>query len=353
MATQKALILPEKQGEWKVSEIAVPKPGPKDLLVKVSAAALNPVDWKIKDFGLFVENYPFISGTDASGIVEEVGSEVTNWTKGDKILFQGYFTNEQATFQQFTIVPADLAAKVPEHLTLDQAATVPLGLATVVTGLWNPHPDAKSIALTAPWEEGGQTKYAGKAAVILGGASSVGQYAIQVARLSKFSPIIATASPHNAALLQSLGATHVLDRALSPAALAAEVARLAGGAPVELVYDAIAHADTQALGFQLLTPGGALLLTLPQNIPADVLEAGADKGVRVVSVFGSVHHPDNRAFGVELYARLEELLRSGAIVPNQVEVVPGGLAGIPEGLQLLKQNKVSGKKLVVHPQETA
>ena len=106
----------------------------------------------------------------------------------------------------------------------------------------------------------------------------------------------------------------MLDRSLSPAALAAEVATATGGAPVEVVYDAVAHADTQALGFGLLAPGGALLTTVPTNIPADVLEAGTGAGKRVVNVFGSMHHAENRAFGVEVYSRLEELLRSGAIV---------------------------------------
>ncbi|KAI1797058.1 GroES-like protein [Ganoderma leucocontextum] len=351
MSIQKALTIPEKQGEWKLVEIPIYTPGPKELLVKVAATALNPVDWKIKEFGFFVENYPFIPGTDASGIVEEVGSQVTNVAKGDKILFQGFFANEKATFQQYTIVPADLAAKVPENITLDQAASVPLGLATVTLGLWGHHPDAKSVSLAAPWEEGGETKYAGKAFVVLGGASSVGQYAIQAARLSKFSPIIATASPHNTELLKSLGATHVLDRSLAPAALAAEVAKLTAGTSVDVVYDAISHADTQTLGYELLAPGGALVTTLATDIPEDKLKAGGDK--KVVNVFGSVHHPDNRDFGVELYSRLTELLRTGAIVPNTVEVVPGGLAGIAEGLEKLKENKVSGKKLIARPQETA
>nr|VWO97707.1 Chaperone protein dnaJ 2 [Ganoderma boninense] len=113
------------------------------------------------------------------------------------------------------------------------------------------------------------------------------------------------------------------------------------------------HADTQKLGYELLAPGGALVTTLATSIPGDVLKQGAEKRKKVVNVFGSVHAPENRAFGVELYSRLGELLRSGAIVPNKVEVVPGGLAGIPKGLELLKLNKVSGKKLVVHPQETA
>ena len=85
MATQKALILPVKQGEWEVTEIPIPKPGPKELLVKVVATALNPIDWKIKEFGMFIQHYPFISGSDGSGIIEEVGSEVTNWAKGDKM----------------------------------------------------------------------------------------------------------------------------------------------------------------------------------------------------------------------------------------------------------------------------
>ena len=133
-----------------------------------------------------------------------------------------------------------------------------------------------------------------------------------MARLSKFSPILATASPHNAELLKSLGATHVLDRSLPPPALAAEVAKLTGGAPVEVVFDAIALADTQTLGFGLLAPGGGLVMTHASIIPEDVLKAGPDK--KVVSVFASMHFPENRDLGVELYSRLEEPLKTGAIV---------------------------------------
>ena len=66
--------------------------------------------------------------------------------------------------------------QIPENISFDQAASIPLGLATITTGLWNHHPDAKSAHLTAPYEGGGETKYAGKPIFILGGASSVGQY---------------------------------------------------------------------------------------------------------------------------------------------------------------------------------
>lgn len=85
MPTQKSLILPVKQGNWEISETEIPTPGPQDVLVKIVSTALNPVDWKIQTYGYFATNFPFISGTDAAGIVEEVGAEVSNVAKGDKM----------------------------------------------------------------------------------------------------------------------------------------------------------------------------------------------------------------------------------------------------------------------------
>ena len=85
MATQKALLLPARAGKWYVGEAPVPTPGPKDVLVKIMATALNPVDWKIQALGYFASEFPFVSGTDAAGIVEAVGSKVTTLAKGDKM----------------------------------------------------------------------------------------------------------------------------------------------------------------------------------------------------------------------------------------------------------------------------
>ncbi len=82
---QKALLLPVKQGQFEVGETTIPTPGPKDVLVKITATALNPVDWKIQAYGIFISNYPCVLGTDAAGIVEDVGSEVSNVAKGDKM----------------------------------------------------------------------------------------------------------------------------------------------------------------------------------------------------------------------------------------------------------------------------
>ena len=232
MSTQKALVLPEKNGEWKLTDVAIPSPGPTDILVKVAAAGLNPIDWKNKEYNIIPVTYPFISGVDGSGIVEAVGADVTTFAKGDRVcvlphtyishmiihsistdayvylhsLFQGNFVIDRATFQQYAIATADLTAKVrfsripqrlehsltlhlrplqiPENITLEQAATVPLGLATVTTGIWARGPGARSVAIPAPWEEGGETQNAGKPILVLGGTSNVGQYGAYLFSLS-------------------------------------------------------------------------------------------------------------------------------------------------------------------------
>ena len=135
---------------------------------------------------------------------------------------------------------------------------------------------------------------------------------IQLARLSGFAPIITTASLHNAPFLKSLGATHVLDRTLPASSIIAEVQKIAGGKPVEYAYDAISLPDTQPLAYDVVAPGGTLIIVLNEAIPAERKREGDNK--RVVHAFGTVHTPENRAVGVEFYSRLTEWLRTGVIV---------------------------------------
>ncbi|KAH9894862.1 GroES-like protein [Cubamyces lactineus] len=354
--TQKALILHAKQAQWQLGESPIPIPGPKDVLVRIVATALNPIDWKIRTaFSRLISSYPHVGGVDGAGIVDEVGSDVTNVTKGDRIVFQGWVESPKATFQQYCIVPAEITAKasslpIPDNISFDQAASIPLALSTVATGLYGHHPMCRSLDFPAPWEDDGTTRFAGKPVFILGGASSVGQYAIQMFKMSKFSPIITTASLHNEPLLQSLGAAHVIDRSLSPTQIKLELAKLMQGKPVDFVYDAISLPDTQAFAYDLVTPGGTLVIVLPDVIPKELKETG--EGKKVLQVVGNVHQPENRQVGVELYARLTEWLQTGKLVPNKVEVLPNGLAGIPEGLERLENGQVSCIKLIARPQET-
>lgn len=146
-----------------------------------------------------------------------IGEGVARFAVGDRVMHQGFFNRRMATFQQYTTVPQDLAAKIPPNLSFDEAATIPLTMATAALGLYNKRIEPYGgCGLYPPWEEGGRGKYARQPLFVTGGSSSLGQHVIQFAKLSGFSPIITTASPRHIAHLQALGATHVIDRTHHP-----------------------------------------------------------------------------------------------------------------------------------------
>jgi len=345
--TQKVLYLQSKQGEYAVATADVPSPGPGEILVKIESTALNPVDWKIQAWGYFVTDFPAILGSDSAGVVAAVGEGVTSFVVGDRVLHQGYFTNRLATFQQYTIIYPDIAAKIPSNISFDQAASIPLGLATGAVGLFGPNDVKSGLGYAAPWEEGNAGKYAGQPIFIFGGSSSVGAYTIQLAKLAGFSPIITTASPRNFDHVKSLGATHPIDRKLSAAALVEEANKIAGQ-PIKVVYDAISLAETQTQAYDILAPGGQLVLVLPTLI--DETKQTPDK--EIINVFGSGHLPNNRKIVASLYSKIPTLLESGALVPNVVKYIPGGLASIPKQLDRMQNNEISAEKIVVRPPET-
>ncbi|GJE89897.1 zinc-binding alcohol dehydrogenase family protein [Phanerochaete sordida] len=345
MSTQKALFLEKLGGKLFIQDRDIPEPGAGEVLIEIHAAGLNPADWKINGFEGILKEFPAILGTDGAGIVKKVGTGVTNVAVGDKVLFQGAYDNRHATFQQYAVTEAEIVAKIPANLTFEQAASIPLALATAALALYNQQPHG--IGFDAPWEAAGRGKYAGEPIVILGGSSSVGQHAIQLARLSGFSPIITTASLHNSALLKSLGATHVIDRA-APLSELAQAVQAITSKPITVVYDAISDPDTQNAGYDMLAPGGTLVIVHCRAV--DAAKVTSEK--EILYILGSVQFAEHRAIGKSLYARLTGLLESGEIKPNQVEVLPNGLAGIPDGLAKLKAG-ISALKFIARPQESA
>ncbi|KAI0072604.1 GroES-like protein [Panus rudis PR-1116 ss-1] len=350
--TQRAFVLPEKAGKFVLQTIEVPKPGEGEVLIRIESTGLNPLDAKMQDYGLLLEKYPVIIGFDLAGVVVELGKDVQNLVVGDRVAVEAAAMDDRYTaYQQYAVSPADLAFKVPKNISFDEAATLPVGFATALAGLYGdftPDQERYGAGLTPFWREGGRTKYNGEPIAILSAASSVGQYAVQFARLSGFSPIIATASLHNTELLKSIGATHVIDRTL-PIPQNTEEVRKITSKPFKVVYDAVGLPHTQESGFEILAPGGTLLTTLPSGI--DKAKAAAEKK-NLSFVFGQLSVPPYRQLAHESSPIVPKLLESGELKTNIPEYIPGGLLGIPEGLERFRQNKVSGRKLVVRPPET-
>ncbi|RXW11209.1 hypothetical protein EST38_g14646 [Candolleomyces aberdarensis] len=111
--TQQALFLTERFGDFMVSTAPIYKPGKDEVLVKIYAAGLNPIDWKIRKYGVYVDTFPSVLGVDIAGEVIESGEGVSEFAKGDRVLFQGIFDqNNHTGFQQFTTADVRTLAKV-------------------------------------------------------------------------------------------------------------------------------------------------------------------------------------------------------------------------------------------------
>ncbi|KZT64345.1 GroES-like protein [Daedalea quercina L-15889] len=349
MPEQKALYLTEKFGAFSMGTAPIYKPGPEEVLVRVEAAGLNPADWIVQSYGVIVEEYPVILGIDIAGTIVGLGEGVTRFKKGDRILTGGKIgQSDHGGFQQYMLAYDFATAKIPDEMSFDEAATLTVALCAAMVALYHDGVDAigGTCGLTLPWEGRGRGKYQGEPVLVLGGAGSVGQAAIQLLKLSGFSPIITTSSLQNADWLKQLGATHIIDRKLPSEAIGAEIRRITSKS-FTTVFDAAGLPETQNFGYDLLASGGTMAAVRPDAVqPEKKVE---DK--KSFFMFGGVSLPQNRKLGTSFFSKLTEMLERGDIKPNRIEVVPNGLEGIVPALGKLKAG-VSCVKLVAHPQET-
>ncbi|KAI0702772.1 GroES-like protein [Earliella scabrosa] len=352
--SQKALLLSAPFGDYSVETIAVPAPGPEEVLVKVMVAALNPADWSFQTIDHYTDSYPITTGFDGAGIVVAVGSGVTDITEGDRVIFQASFDENtkklHGTFRQYHVMPVHTLAKIPPSISFEQGATLFSASVVIAIALYSHKPGTDSFRLTPPWESEGRGKYAGKPIFIPGGSSQVGLFALQFAKLSGFAPIITTTSPHNADLARSYGATHVLDRTLPADRVIEEVQAIAGG-PVDLVYDAISEPDTLALSVAVLCPRGRLVFVRP-DMHERVGGLVVEKELQALYAQGAQCLEQTRGALSGFYEKLPALLEEGLIRPTLYEVLPGGLHAVPAGVARHRDKQVSGVKLVVHPHDT-
>lgn len=335
---------------------SLPALGPNEVGIKITATAINPVDRKMRDHNAFIERYPAVLGSDAAGVVAATGSDVQGLRTGDRVFFQGIISNyNSSTFQQYCKMPAELVSKTPKNMTDEEAAGVMLATMAVVTAFYA----QEGHGMTPPWGEGGRTAGNGKSIVIIGGASSVGQYAIQLARLSGYERIITNASSHNHEFLKKIGAHVVLDRSEStPAALF----EATGDYPLDFVFDGISASSTQTLGIQILLKAkvaGSHLVTVHTVVPdvpdpeAKVLGQSQEPRVEIKQILGIGSWPALRPLSEPLAKALggeDGYIAQGLFTPNRPHVVPGGLFAIEEAFAL-NEKGVSGKKVVICPHD--
>ena len=201
MPTNTAAWLNEKHGRFQIGEAPYTSPSADQIVIRNRAVAMNPLEWIIQVEGnLFYGwlDYPTVLGSDTAGEVVEVGSGVTRFKVGDRVLGHAVGTDKdtksaaEGTFQEYTLVLERLAAPLPETLSFEEAATLPLAVSTASCALF----EAAWLGLQLPSANPTPT---GQTVLVWGGSTSVGSQAIQLAMRramrSSRPPRPATSSP--------------------------------------------------------------------------------------------------------------------------------------------------------------
>jgi len=223
-----ALIADSAHAPLRLASIPRPAPGAGQVLVKISASGVNPLDLKIRaGQGAHARQaLPAVLGIDLAGTVEALGAGVEGWQPGDEVYAMATgIGGAQGSLAQFAVVDARFLARKPVNLSMREAAALPLVLITAWEGL----------------VDRAQVK-AGQRVLVQGGAGGVGQVAVQLARAFG-ADVFATGSARNRAVIEGLGATFIDYQAT---AVEEYVARYTDGEGFDIVYDTVGGATLDA-----------------------------------------------------------------------------------------------------------
>ncbi|KAI0748415.1 GroES-like protein [Daedaleopsis nitida] len=329
-----------------VQDHPVPEVGDDDILTKVVAAAQNPTDWKFIESGR--ANPGAVLGCDWSGYVVRTGKNVSSPEVGQHVagFVMGATFADSGAYAQYVRTPAELAWAVPKGtFSHEEAATLGCAFWTAVQGLYHP----TRLALVEPPQivSGEEWVY------IHGGSSSVGQFAIQLAALSGYK-VVSTASPRNTALVKSLGASAVFD--YHDPDVVAKIKDVTRDS-VRAAFDTISVKESQAICATVIAPGGGKImhiLPVQQDVTA---RTDVERSSTIIySSLGRAYTyrtgqhapamPEDRAHMVKFLRKLPKLVQDGKIKPLPIKLWEGGLDAIPDGLQYMKEGRVSAEKIV-------
>jgi NADPH:quinone reductase-like Zn-dependent oxidoreductase len=192
--TMKAIVVHQYGGPEVLKYEDAPRPEPKDdeILIRVAAAGVNPVDAFIRAGRYNPGNLPFVPGMDVSGVVEKTGANITKFKVGQPI-YAYLSIREQGGYAEFAIAKENEASPKPQVINYEQAAAVPLAATTA----W------QALIETAKTRRG-------QTVLIHGGSGGVGHFAVQIAK-ARGAKVIATASTANQDLLKQIGADQAID----------------------------------------------------------------------------------------------------------------------------------------------
>lgn len=255
-----ALFLPASGGKPTLADLPTPTPGADEVLLRVRAAALNPLDNHIAQGMLeqmMEHRYPLVLGRDASGIVEALGADVTGIAVGDEVLAHVPFTPpfQAGTIAEFAIVPATTVVAKPAGLDHVTAAALPLagGAAQKAVDTVDPQP--------------------GQVVLVNGASGGVGRFVLQLLA-ARTVTVVATGTPADADRLRELGAAEIIDFTLGATA---EHVRNLYPDGVDILIN-LTGDTLEDVPLAAVRAGGAVVTTRPVPDPETLAASGLTGG---------------------------------------------------------------------------
>lgn len=253
--TMKAMVLGRFGGAdaFELRDVPVPDVAPRQVRVRVHATAVNPLDYQIRrgDYADYVP-LPAIIGHDISGVIEEVGSHVTEFGVGDEVYYTPRIFGGEGSYAEQHVADVDLVGRKPENLSHLEAASLTLVGGTV----WEAFVTRAHLAV-------------GETILIHGGAGGVGTIAIQIAKAIG-ARVITTARAVDHAFVRSLGADEAID--FTSADYVEAVSTLTRGHGVNVVFDTIGG-DTLTRSPLALADSGRVVSLVDIAQPQNLVEA--------------------------------------------------------------------------------
>jgi len=319
-------------GSAGVVEVPTPSPEGHDILVKVEAVGLNPVDYKVRPGE---GEAPKTLGYDAAGVVAGVGSEASIFQEGDLVYYAGDVTRPGSN-AEYQLVDERIVGRRPTSLDAATSAALPLTALTAWESLF----DRLHIDIDAP------EKNAGSSLLIIGGAGGVGSMAIQLAKLAGLTVIATASRDESAAWCRKLGADHIINHH--------------GDMPAQLRGLGIEHVEYianfnnidsswEAMG-EMIAPQGGVVLITGHSTHLDMAGQFKSKCVAVCWEFMFTRSMFNTADIIEqhnILNRVADLIDEGRLLATANDILtPINAENILEGHRRLETGTSIGKLVV-------
>lgn len=294
-----------------LTDVAMPTVGPHEVLVRVRAISLNPVDYKTAygtgAYGFIKEESPLIPGWDISGEITEVGADVRQFEPGDAVFGMVNFPGHGRAYAEYVVAPADQLAHKPAGISHEDAVAATLAALT-----------AWQVLISKANLQPGQR------VLIHAAGGGVGNYAVQIAK-ERGAYVLGTASTTKRDFVLSLGADEHIDYT--------EVRFEDIIQPVDLVLDPIGGEHLER-SLTVVKPGGSLISIV--GIKPELVERAKAKGIQAYAYLVASSGTDQTA--------IADRLADGRIRSHVSQTFP--FAQLPDALRVVESGKTQGKVVV-------